>query len=664
MKNIKVASVCLNQTPLDWSHNFENIRNALLECRKKKVQVVCLPELCISGYGCEDAFFSPFVVQKSWDILEGLIPQTKDMIVSFGLPYYFKGSLFNVSALVVNGRLEALIPKKFLAGNGVHYEPRWFRPWQNGVCETDNIKLNSVDCQVPIGDYFIELSGIKLGLEICEEAWVAKRVGVGLSQKAVDIILNPSASHFAFTKNEIRKRFVIEGSRAFEVVYIFSNLLGNESGRVIFDGGGLVASNGQLVLESPRFSFKDYCVYDVVVDIEENRIKKTQNASYSPHLGQKDPSQLVSNFNWNFISVEPSVVKHSTWEESGFHKEEEFFRATSLALFDYLRKSNSKGFMISLSGGVDSSVVSILSTYSLKLAYSELGEVEFKRKLKIVSDRKNKIEDFVKQMVTCVYQSTEFSSDQTKKAAQSLSKSLGVEFIEWSVDETKNNYIDLVQEHLGKSLSWEVDDLSLQNIQARVRSPGIWLLANVKGALLLSTSNRSEAAVGYATMDGDTSGGVSPIAGVDKAFLINWLKWFQAIGPIQVGAIGDLSNVFVKPPTAELRPTEMNQTDETDLMPYEILNAIEKSFIRDRQNPIDIVEQVSLEFTKWNKKDLARFTIKFLQLWSRNQWKRERLAPAFHLDDESLDPKTWCRYPILMSSFTQEVLEIQKKYID
>src|SRR5476651_369814 len=130
----------------------------------------------------------------------------------------------------------------------------------------------------------------------------------------------------------------------------------------------------------------------------------------------------------------------------------------------------------------------------------------------------------------------------------------------------------MVEQGLGRKLSWKTDDIALQNIQARVRSPGIWMVANLQNALLLATSNRSEAAVGYATMDGDTAGGLSPIAGIDKAFLRRWLVWLEQQGPLGIGPIPELAAVNAQAPTAELRPPSATQTDEADLMPYEILD--------------------------------------------------------------------------------------------
>ena len=185
------------------------------------------------------------------------------------------------------------------------------------------------------------------------------------------------------------------------------------------------------------------------------------------------------------------------------------------------------------------------------------------------------------------------------------------------------------------------------------------MLANVSGALLLSTSNRSEAAVGYATMDGDTSGGLAPIAGIDKAFLRAWLVWRQVHGPQGLGPLPALEAITAQQPTAELRPPAAGQTDEADLMPYAILDLIERFAIRDKQMPLACWNRLCNEVPEQPPRQLAVWTERFFRLWSRNQWKRERYAPSFHLDDENLDPKTWCRFPILSGGFERELAELR-----
>jgi NAD+ synthase (glutamine-hydrolysing) len=221
----------------------------------------------------------------------------------------------------------------------------------------------------------------------------------------------------------------------------------------------------------------------------------------------------------------------------------------------------------------------------------------------------------------------------------------------------------MVEGAIGRQLDWQSDDIALQNIQARTRAPSVWLLANIFGALLLSTSNRSEAAVGYATMDGDTAGGLSPIAGIDKNYLRKWLVWMEKQGPAGLGPIPALSAVNVQAPTAELRPAAEQQTDEGDLMPYDLLDAIERAAIRDKRGPLEVYELMHALFPQYDDVALVAWIERFFRLFTRNQWKRERYAPSFHFDDENLDPKTWCRFPILSGGFARELAALRRKVL-
>ncbi|HEY1123185.1 MAG TPA: NAD(+) synthase [Haloferula sp.] len=640
--NLRLAAVALNQTPLDWPGNESRVRAALEDARQEGAALVCLPELCLTGYGCEDAFLAPATWERAWKMLNDLLPETRDLVVAFGLPVFHQRALFNVSAVAANGKLLGLAAKKNLAGDGIHYEPRWFKPWPGGVRDEF---IAPDGTRLPIGDLVFETGSVKLGFEICEDAWVADRPGARLAARGVDIILNPSASHFAFGKASIRRRFVAEGSRAFGAAYVYSNLLGNEAGRVIYDGQLLVAEGGHVIAESPRFGFTDHRVLTATVDITGGRLAMARSASHRPALpATNDPGLVTADFAW----PEVSAALHHHLLAGPEEKTLEFTRAVTLGLFDYLRKSKSNGYVVSLSGGADSAAVVCLVRLMFEFAREELG-----------NDPGGKLAttDFSELLLTA-YQATENSGEVTREAAKLLAEAIGATHRELDVSALHQGYVDLIEKAFGKPLTWTDHDIPLQNIQARVRSPGIWMLANLRNALLLSTSNRSEAAVGYATMDGDTSGGLAPISGIDKAFLREWLGWLETTGPIIGGKrrpIPALAAVNVQQPTAELRPGEQGQTDEGDLMPYPVLDFIERAAIRDRKSPREVLELLEIAFPGHPTDTKVRWTKRFFTLWSRNQWKRERYAPGFHLDDENLDPKTWCRWPILSGGFQEEL---------
>jgi len=567
--------------------------------------------LAITGYGSEDLFLSYWYPQKALAKLGKLIPLCIDITVIVGLPIRIQEKVFNTVAVIENGELKGFVAKQFMAVDGVHYEFRWFTPWKSD----EVIDFEFEGKVVPLGDLTFQYKGIHYGFEICEDAWRGKdRPGYRLRDRKVDLIFNPSASHFAMGKTVERKELLEESSKIFDSYYCYVNLLGNEAGRMIFDGEILLAKSGEVIARNQLLSFKDYQIFTFELEAKRQEIAPIQA------------------------------------------KEWEFVQASALGLFDYLRKSKSKGFVLSLSGGADSSTIAILVAEMVRRGLAELGLLPFIEKLGLDFSPKteNPEKELVGELLTTAYQGTKNSSDDTFQSAKGLADSIGAKFYSWTIDSEVNSYTEKIETAIGRKLTWEQDDITLQNIQARSRSPIIWMLANINNALLLSTSNRSEGDVGYTTMDGDTSGSISPIAAVDKHFILQWLKWAQK----NLDRPG-LSYVNSLTPTAELRPLERTQTDEKDLMPYAVLVEIERLAIRDKRSPMDIflVLNDELELDQTVLKDYIK---KFFRLWSRNQWKRERLAPSFHLDEFNVDPKTWYRFPILSGGFAEELDQLDQ----
>jgi NAD+ synthase (glutamine-hydrolysing) len=662
MQRLRLAAAAVNQTPLAWEANRDRLLAAIAAARDAEASILCLPELAISGYGCEDQYFSAGVQQTSLDMLNEIALATHGMVVCVGLPVVVGRSLHNGAAVLCDGELLGIVLKQHLAGDGLHYEPRWFRPWQAG--EVEWIEVG--DETVPVGDLLFEIGPVggptvRIGVEICRDAWVPDRPGARLAAAAADVILCPTASHFAFAKQDVRRRIVLEGSRMFHVSYAFANLLGNEAGRAIFDGGTHIATSGRMLAEGPRLSFADHVLVCADVDVGVNRRLRVAASTPSSPNDAFRGEVVRSEFALPAPEIDCPVSAPAAWDGLAPAKEEEFARSVALALFDYVRKSRANGCVVSLSGGADSSAVATLMWLMVKFGVAELGREAFAARLphmKSLAPAKSD-EALVAWLLTCAYQSTRNSGDVTRKAAERVAAAIGAEFHAWNIDALVDNYVAIGEQAIGRKLSWDQDDTALQNVQARARGPGVWLLANLRGALLLTTSNRSEAAVGYATMDGDTCGGLAPIAGIDKAFLLQWLKWMERTGPAGVGPLSALSVINSQAPTAELRPPGAAQTDEGDLMPYRVLDAVERAAIRDKQTPVEVFDVIRRHFPDYPASQIGAWIERFFTLWCRNQWKRERYAPSFHLDDENLDPKTWCRFPILNGGFERELAELR-----
>lgn len=604
---IKIGGATVNQIPFDWRNNTQNIINAIHEAKAQRIKILCLPELCITGYGCEDLFLSDWLPARAWMELKEIQDHCSDITVSVGLPVRINETTYNGACVIRNKKILGISLKQFLARDGVHYEPRWFSPWLPNTTTTIVQDHESI----AVGDLIYESDGVKFGFEICEDGWRKKdRPGYRLCQRGVDLILNPSASHFAMVKSLLReKEVVMEGSALFRCTYVFANLLGNEAGRMIYDGDIIIGQHGKLVAVNQRFSFKCFNVLGVEVDF-----------------------------------ADPAKTEMATFTDNK-EKNEELARAIALGLYDYLRKSKANGFVLSLSGGADSSMCAIAVTEMVKRATKELGHSQFSNTFNIPEGATWK--DAVNKLLCCAYQGTKNSSPETFHAAKNLAESVGAEFHHWKIDEEVSSYTKKIEKTISRKLLWETDDITLQNIQARTRSPIIWMLANVKRAVLLTTSNRSEGDVGYATMDGDTSGSFAPIAGLSKTFIIQWLQWAEK----ELDQPG-LSFVNHLQPTAELRPLTSQQTDESDLMPYHVLVEIEKHAIFFRKSPVGVYNAMKNNYESGPLKIHIR---KFFRLWAANQWKRERFAPSLHLDDLNVDPRTWCRFPILSSGFIEEL---------
>src|SRR6185369_15025807 len=239
--------------------------------------------------------------------------------------------------------------------------------------------------------------------------------------------------------------------------YLYSNLVGNEAGRAIYDGGALVASAGQLVAAGPRFSYADYGVTSALVDIDAARLSRARTGSFTPEFQDTNDNCVAAAFTFTPNQPRPSQpLARAAWETGSSVKEEEFVRAISLALFDYMRKSRSRGFVVSISGGADSAAVSCLVAMFVQLGLAELGREGFLAKLKYFAEIQpaGDEKEIVHRLLACVYQSTRNSGQVTLNAARGVADAIGAEFFQFDVDQVVQNYIEIVSRGIGRKLSW------------------------------------------------------------------------------------------------------------------------------------------------------------------------------------------------------------------
>jgi NAD+ synthase (glutamine-hydrolysing) len=654
MNTIKVSAAALNQTPFDWDRNLANISEAVRMAKENESTILLLPELCATGYGCGDMFQSADFCNTAMDQVFSILHIMDGLTVVIGLPVHTPLGTFNCGLVVADRRPMGFVAKQNLARDGIHYEPRHFRAWRKGeVTEIDIVGYG----KVPMGDLVFDLDGVRFGFEMCEDAWGADRPGVELARIGCDIILNPSASHFSMGKHEARKRLVIDSSRAFGVGYVYANLLGNEAGRVIYDGACLISSCGRLLATGDRLSMKRVEMSTAVLDIDEIRNVRAQGSvghSCAEHKSIYCPQRVINQFmpttsNLNespeFFGKEPSEIAYT-----------EFELAVTLGLFDYLTKSGMKGFVVSLSGGADSGAVSYLVYRMVSRALLDYGSRAFGKMIGQTFGDNWSNHSVTEKVLLCVYQRTKMSSEQTLESARLLSVDIGARFQCVDIDEILEKYFAEIMKH-GQELRWddEVENIAMQNVQARIRGVMAWAKTNLSGSLLLACNNKSESAVGYTTMHGDTCGSLCPIGGVTKTFLLNYLRYIAARYPTGFSSI---KRIVGQKPTAELLPEQFHQTDEGDLGPYDLRDALQYWAVSSRFGPAKCLALAVEKFTNYPKDSVKAWTKLFFRRLATSQWKREQLAPALHVDDNNMDPKSWWRFPILNGMWKKELSEL------
>lgn len=682
MKEINITTTSMSLTVGDFRGNRQKIIKAITEAKSMDSSLVVTPELSITGYGMEDFFTYPETIEKAKSSLMEIVKSMPYGIIALvGLPLLHEGRLYNAVATIEKDRVLGLTFKRNLASNGIHYEQRWFTPWQS----EENCFIDiGMDEPVLSGSPIIEFGGFRLGVEICEDGWVSNRIAQKYFERNVDIIANPSASHFATGKFETRKRLVQDSSRAYGVVYVYSNITGCESGRAIYDGGSMIYSNGEEIATGERFHFSDIETLTRTIASDANQAVRMQTSQrYSENT--QDFSPIATSKSPYPVSVEtyhkptPTSDK-GEWElgvlsESHTYEFNEIARALALALADWSHKTQCNGFTLSLSGGADSSLVACLVHLSALLELSEF----INKGMPLENSRVSRFIDFddfdqsslgnatlltqhvMKKYLITAYQPSDNSGDVTQEAAKELAKELNANHFVLNVGKIISEYEKEFNRAFDVTLNWEEHDIPKQNIQARARSPMIWLPANFNNSLLLTTSNLSEASVGYVTQDGDSSGVLAPISGVTKTKVRAILRFLEETG-IPIGGKDNfcyksLRKVNKQAPTAELRPTE--QTDEDDLMPFEVLDFILEKSMQCNFNPLSVVKLLEREFSNEKKSILADYVLKFYRHFFRNQWKRDRQAPGFHVMQGSLDPKTYKRIPLLCKMYEEELEEVE-----
>ena len=555
----------------------------------------------------------------SLELLGEIIEHTRGLVVSLGLPLLHNKAVFNACALVADAKLLGFAAKRALAGDGIHYEPRWFKPWPRGERGVTKVAGRDVpDWRRALRLRWRSRSASKSAKTPGSPSGPERELSLRRGGRDPQPIGEPLC---------LRKEGSTSPPRARGLAGLRRHLRLLQSRRQRGRSRHLRRGRADRVGGPPGGRLTALFLRDLEHDLRDHRRRadthpRTDGCRAFSRRWKPRPASASASI----TSIHRLGSSRRTWrsppgKRGNSLKEEEFVRAESLALFDYLRKSRSRGFVVSLSGGADSAAVACLVSMAVRFALRELGLDGVRERLAYV-EGVAECRDRARSRRACC------SPPPTKRRATaersrrtrpgSVAEAIGARHFELDVDAMVEGYVTARGRGArSRPLTWEQDDIALQNIQARVRAPSVWLLANLTGALLLATSNRSEAAVGYATMDGDTAGGLSPdrrhrqgvpstVAALDGDHGSRGLRAHPGARRRQRSSS--------RPPSC--RPAAAGQTDEGDLMPYVLLDAIERAAIRDKRSPLDVWELMRAEFPGYETQQLLTWVVRFFRLFA------------------------------------------------
>ena len=400
-RKIKVATCTMNQWAMDFSGNKQRIIDSLRICQENNVSIRVGPELEVTGYSCEDHFYEIDTIIHSWEVLASVINSgyTKNMLCDIGMPVEHNGVFYNCRVLVFDNKIVLIRPKIAMADDGNYRESRWFTPWKKGYLLEDFILPNYVQKilnqeKTKIGVGIIRFLDCSYAPEICEEMWMPFSPSYDFCINGVEIIGNSSGSHFQTNKLERRYEIVTNSSKKNGGVFLYSNLIGCDGGRLYFDGGSFITLNGNILSEGKRFMLQELEVITAVVDL--NEISSYRNSIKSRCMQATENNDIIPSFIIDSSLTNIADFKFNPFKfiiPKRYTESEELCLAPPCWLWDYLRRSGASGFFIPLSGGADSASVATMVALLTRLIFEEIQkEKQYLIKQEIENEKNKTIE--------------------------------------------------------------------------------------------------------------------------------------------------------------------------------------------------------------------------------------------------------------------------------
>lgn len=522
MARLRIALAQINPTVGDLDGNVALIKAAYDEAEAAGCDIVAFPELAITGYPPEDLVLKPGFVADNKHALAAIAAHTGHCAAVVGFVDADR-DLYNAAAMCVSGHVVGTYRKRVLPNYAVFDEARYFTPG---------------DANDPYELYVI--GGVKVAMSICEDVWSPTGPLAQQAAGGAELNININGSPFHNGKAHARERMLATRAADASCALVYVNQVCGQD-ELVFDGGSMVFDNeGTLVARAAQFA-SELLITDVVVEpVYRKRLIDPRGRATVDHL------PLVT------ISEQPRLAAGivETRLVEPLSSDAELYSALVLGTRDYVRKNGFTDVVIGLSGGIDSTLVACV-------AVDALGA----------------------QHVHGISMPSRYSSDHSRTDAADLAQRLGIDYRTVAIEPAFAAYLDM----LAPSFDGRPADLTEENLQSRIRGTTLMALSNKFGWMVLTTGNKSEMAVGYFTIYGDSVGGYAVIKDVLKTRVYDLCRYVNA----HAGRTIINESVITKPPSAELRP---DQRDDQSLPPYEVLDPILRLYVEDDRTAAEIIE--------------------------------------------------------------------------
>ena len=617
---IKVAAVTPYIKVADPLFNRVSVLEKITEAAESGASVIVCPELCLTGYTCNDLFLQELLLKEAKDALRWLLEHTSQMqaLIFVGLPFEHLGKLYNVAAAISGGRLLGLVPKTHIPNYGEFYEQRHFT---RGMRQVVPVTFDA-ETQTWMGTQQIftcqQYPMLRVAAEICEDLWAPDPPSTGHALAGADLIVNLSASDETTGKDIYRRELVKGQSARLLCGYVYCSAGEGESTQdIVFSGHNVIAENGTVLAEAVRFTNEiTYSEIDVARMTGERRRMTTFGTCGQEHYRYQEFSlELQDTILTRWIDPAPFVPGNASEREK---RCEEILAIQSMGLKKRLAHTGCQNAVVGISGGLDSTLALLVTVR----AFDALG--------------------LLRQQITAVTMPGFGTTDRTYENAVGMIRCLGAELREISI-------VDAVNQHfsdIGHDAA--VHDVTYENCQARERTQILMDIANKNGGMVIGTGDMSELALGWATYNGDHMSMYAVNCSVPKTLVRHLVRYYaDTCGDTKLTSV--LLDVLDTPVSPELLPPEdgqISQKTEDLVGPYELHDFYLYQVLRYGFSPAKVYRLAKIAFAgSYDEATIYKWLKTFYRRFFSQQFKRSCIPDGPKVGTIALSPRGDLRMP-------------------